>query len=444
MSDAPWLDRLIELEGQGFREVPGPASNKTILRWARGAAAYPDMVDDSTTPWCGIGLAGILDDVGRGRYIPSMPARARNWAYCGVPCDPRPGAIVTFPRAGGNHVTVIRSIEGVIWHCVGCNQSNRINTTAFDSRLAQSCRWPGDRPPARVRVNAERDPEGDPDVTDYGEMLKRMTVRPEWQGAIDRAARKLLTSRERYEHVASLTGVPWAVVAIIHERESSGDFAGILHNGERIIGTGRVTSLVPRGKGPFETWEEAAVDALRHDGLTTRTDWSLEGICDAVERYNGLGYRNRGTPSPYLWSGTNLYVRGKFLENTSGSWYDAGTVDRQVGVIPLYLRLLELAGEARVRTSSRKLGLIAWVRRLVKAIISSVTSLFSLDNIQTAREWLGPLQGLISPGVFVTLILTAGLVWLLINILDRMIMEDAADGRYTPSQPPAGGDNGLA
>jgi hypothetical protein len=32
-----WLDRFEEYERQGFREVPGKASNPVVLKWAHGA-----------------------------------------------------------------------------------------------------------------------------------------------------------------------------------------------------------------------------------------------------------------------------------------------------------------------------------------------------------------------------------------------------------------------
>ena len=82
-------------------------------------------------------------------------------------------------------------------------------------------------------------------------------------GVLDAAAAKLLRNKVRYEKVGKPLGIPWWWIAICHHRESSGNFAGVLHNGEHIIGTGRKTRLVPAGRGPFASWEEAAVDAHR-------------------------------------------------------------------------------------------------------------------------------------------------------------------------------------
>lgn len=155
------------------------------------------------------------------------------------------------------------------------------------------------------------------------------------------AARRLLAAKPRYQAVAAVTGVPWFVIAVIHQRESSGDFGGVLHNGEAIIGTGRTTARVPKGRGPFASWEAAAVDALAdcHPYAARNTDWTLGGTLVLLERYNGLGYFSRGLPSPYLWAGTDQYVEGKYVRD---GVFDAHHVDRQPGCAGLLMALQRL------------------------------------------------------------------------------------------------------
>lgn len=157
---------------------------------------------------------------------------------------------------------------------------------------------------------------------------------------INAQAAKIEASRARYEAVAKATGVPWDVIGVIHYRESSLDFRGVLHNGQKIIGTGKKTTLVPKGRGPFSTWEEAAIDALMNAGpkIGQNKDWSIAGTLDALERYNGLGYRSRGLPSPYLWAGTDQYVKGKFVADGK---FDPNHVDQQLGVAALLMKLRE-------------------------------------------------------------------------------------------------------
>jgi uncharacterized protein (TIGR02594 family) len=137
-----WLDRLEEYERSGFREVPGKGSNPVILKWAHGVGQADYMTDDGSTPWCGIGLAGVMEECGLKHVVPKGPAAAISWLECGQPCEPKVGAIAVFPRTGGNHVTVIKSIDGNTWHCIGANQNNSISTAAFDGRTARGTRWP--------------------------------------------------------------------------------------------------------------------------------------------------------------------------------------------------------------------------------------------------------------------------------------------------------------
>jgi hypothetical protein len=71
-----WLDRLEEYERSGFREAPGVDSNPVIMKWAHGVGPADYMTDDGTTPWCGIGLAGIMEECGLKHVVPKGPAAA--------------------------------------------------------------------------------------------------------------------------------------------------------------------------------------------------------------------------------------------------------------------------------------------------------------------------------------------------------------------------------
>jgi lysozyme family protein len=158
---------------------------------------------------------------------------------------------------------------------------------------------------------------------------------------INAQAEKIIANRSRYELVSKATGVPWDVIGVIHYRESSNDFRGVLHNGQKIIGTGKKTTLVPKGRGPFSTWEEAAIDALAncHPHLAKNKDWSIGNTLDKLESYNGLGYRNKGLPSPYLWAGTDQYTKGKYVADGK---FDPNHVDQQLGVAAILRKLREV------------------------------------------------------------------------------------------------------
>lgn len=159
--------------------------------------------------------------------------------------------------------------------------------------------------------------------------------------AINAQAAKIEAHRERYDAVSKTTGVPWDVIGVIHYRESSGDFKGVLHNGQKIIGKDTKTTIVPKGRGPFSTWEEAAIDALMNCApyAGKNKDWSIGGTLDILERYNGLGYRKKGLPSPYLWAGTDQYVKGKYVADGK---YDPEHVDKQLGTAAIFMRLRDM------------------------------------------------------------------------------------------------------
>jgi lysozyme family protein len=150
---------------------------------------------------------------------------------------------------------------------------------------------------------------------------------------------QLIAAKSRYLAVEAKTGVPWFVIASIHMRESSRSFSGVLHNGERIIGTNRQTRLVPKGRGPFATWEDAAVDALVNcpPYAARNTDWSIGGTLTMLEQYNGLGYAAKGLPSPYVWAGTDQYVKGKYV---SDGKFDPNAVDAQPGCAGMILAIM--------------------------------------------------------------------------------------------------------
>src|SRR5436190_332926 len=110
-------------------------------------------------------------------------------------------------------------------------------------------------------------------------------------------------AKARYQAVSAKTGVPWAFIAVAHERECSQDWTGSLAQGDP---WNRVSVHVPAGRGPFRSWEEAAIDALINCApyAARNKDWSIGRTLAKLEQYNGLGYAARGRPSPYIWSGT--------------------------------------------------------------------------------------------------------------------------------------------
>ncbi|HEX3817964.1 MAG TPA: hypothetical protein VHW03_06730 [Chthoniobacterales bacterium] len=165
-------------------------------------------------------------------------------------------------------------------------------------------------------------------------------IRPEKIHFAEALVRQIARNRGRYELVSSHTGVPWPVIAGIHNMECSQSFRENLANGDSL--TSR-TRHVPRGRPvdghpPF-TWETAAIDALHFDAMD-RHAWIPRGrLLQNIEAYNGTGYErlHPETPTPYLWSWTTIYTRGKYIED--GRW-DPCAISQQCGVAPLLKLLL--------------------------------------------------------------------------------------------------------
>lgn len=148
-------------------------------------------------------------------------------------------------------------------------------------------------------------------------------------GVVDRAVDKLLKNKSRYKAIETLTGVPWYFTAICHMRESSADFGTYMGNGQSLK---RKTTLVPKGRGPFDTFEDGACDAFRLEGLNKEKDWSLANILYLSEKYNGFGYMRMGKASPYVWGLTNIAGFGKYV---SDGKYSATAVETQPGTAAL-------------------------------------------------------------------------------------------------------------
>lgn len=150
-------------------------------------------------------------------------------------------------------------------------------------------------------------------------------------------AKRLVADKVRFQGIEAQTGVPWWFVAVVKQRESGNDpgFNGNIANGQP---WSKRTTIVPKGRGPFKSWEEAAFDALRNCApyAAKNTDWSIGGALTLLEQYNGLGYASRGLPSPYLWSGTDQYQRGKYVRD---GVYDANAIDKQLGCAGLILAM---------------------------------------------------------------------------------------------------------
>src|SRR5262245_57602353 len=150
---------------------------------------------------------------------------------------------------------------------------------------------------------------------EYLSLWQRMEILPARLSVASHAADRIIAGKARYQAVEAATGVPWFVIGCLHHRESNCNFNTYLGNGQPL---NRVTTIVPRGRGPWPSVEEGAFDALvTVENLNDIKDWGPEHIAYAAEKFNGFGYRHpsRNIPSPYLWGGTSVQKRGKFVRD---------------------------------------------------------------------------------------------------------------------------------
>ena len=174
---------------------------------------------------------------------------------------------------------------------------------------------------------------------EYADFISGAKIRNERRNIVAKLAKVALNNRNRYDAVGQQLGIPWWFIAGIHQMESSYNFNTHLHNGDTLS---KRTTHVPKGRpkdgSPPFTWEQSATDALKMKNLHKETNWSVPRALYLWERYNGFGYRTRQIPSPYLWSFTTVYEKGKFVAD---GVFDHNAVSKQCGTGTLLKYLIE-------------------------------------------------------------------------------------------------------
>lgn len=171
----------------------------------------------------------------------------------------------------------------------------------------------------------------------YLELFNTAKIRPEYKALVKQECDKIKLNIERYKIASNESNVPWFVIACIHSLESSLSFKGHLHNGDPLSAkTKHVPAGRPAGNPPF-TWEQSASDALKmKSDIYKNFNWGVEECLYFLERYNGMGYRNKGVLSPYLWSYTDKYLKGKYVADGK---YDPNAISKQAGAAALLIEL---------------------------------------------------------------------------------------------------------
>lgn len=200
--------------------------------------------------------------------------------------------------------------------------------------------------------------EGTPDW--YREAWRICQTDPGFEDAVAKDAKIILHNKDAYQKVEDKTGVPWYVVGAIHFKECGCHPLGCLVNGQKIIGTGRKTTIVPIGRGPYASFYESAIDGIKLLRLDRVKDWEIGNLLFLCERYNGSGYikgAGRAETTPYLWARTNINDGyGKYV---SDGKFDPNAPTNKTSGICAVLKWLESMGHIvlGVRSSTLPKGL---------------------------------------------------------------------------------------
>lgn len=335
-----WLEVMREITG--MLEEPGADDNPKIMAMADFIGdTFPEMMPycrqytHDSIAWCGLTVAYCMAKAGiQPVFGPTDSDKflwARAWTKFGtLLTKPKLGAVMVFVRDGGGHVALYEGENANNYSIRGGNQGDRISVMNKPKSEFIAAVWPG--------IPAEK-----PEIILSKDYLR---LKPEYDHLLDTvqltrpdeamaAARKVIKNSARYKEASIATGVPWPFIGALDLRESD-------CNPSRALGQGdpwnQVSVNVPRGKGPFKSWVDAAIYYIGYDHLTDNVmTWDMPSVCWKGEKWNGLGPRNHGIFTGYLWAGTNHYTKGKYVSD--GVW-DPDHVDTQLGIVPVLYQMV--------------------------------------------------------------------------------------------------------
>jgi uncharacterized protein (TIGR02594 family) len=345
---AGWMK--IAVAEQGVAEAGPGLSNPRIEAYHATTAggAEPDSV-----PWCSSFVNYCITKSG---LQGTNSKQARSWAQWGVASDRRPGSIAVLERGNPpqGHVGFFVGPDDSRIRLLGGNQGDKVSIASYEAGRVIAVRWPAaaalaapaaggaalagltaaNLPPPRHAFDfATLRPE-------YQQYFAACSISNAPQQDLTTACTRIEAGKPRYVAMSERTGVPWYVIGLLHHMESGCNFDTHLHNGDpltaRTVNEPRGRPVAPPADGNRYTWQESAADALVD--VHAEGEWSIERLLFHAERYNGWGYRTRSVPSAYLWSGSNLFVKGKFVRD---GVFDPEAPSDQLGVASVLRRLVD-------------------------------------------------------------------------------------------------------
>lgn len=372
----------------GTLEEDGSDDNPVILAWADEIAKrYPEMrlycaqYTHDSIPWCGLTVGYVMAHNGiRPIFGPDDTDKflwARSWSQFGTEVEtPQLGDVLVFP----GHVTMYDGQEGDYYLCRGGNQSDSVKVS---------------RMPASSVIAIRRPPKSSSGV---------LPLPP-----------KPISSKPHFTNIVATVfgGSSDPNTSAYDNHEIDDDEMGVAlpyhFSGTR-----------PRVR-VFN--KEKSVDCT----IVDVGPWNIN------DKYWETGAR------PQAESGTDLSGRttnGAGIDLTPAAALALGISGKGVVdwmFIPAAKSNTDKE-EAVVRDASRKIRLFDRVRLGMKALIAVVSSWVSADNFGLLNTWFGLSEGKIPYTTLFTLTIAGVGIWLLVNILDKMSMEDFKAGRWMPSE----------
>lgn len=192
----------------------------------------------------------------------------------------------------------------------------------------------------------------------YQNFWNQCSIIPKFQAQAKTEVAWALKNKSRFETVGAYFKMPWPVVANLNRMEMGLNFEGTLLNGDP---WNKVTVRYPKGRGPWSSWEEAAIEAIESEakGWNFKLEswkWDLGGTFFYLNAWNGFTHAQAEGKdivppyaSPYIYSGTPFYEKGKRVERlgSDGKYhgsFDKNLVSQQLGCMA-FLKALEAEGE---------------------------------------------------------------------------------------------------
>jgi lysozyme family protein len=202
---------------------------------------------------------------------------------------------------------------------------------------------------------------------------------------------KIVKNKSIYKAIANEIGCPLAMVPLIHTKESGSDlgvFKIYLGNGQPY---NKKTTIVPKGRGPFGSFTEGAIDALKYKKIDKMKIESLEHMLFVLEGFNGYGYRQYGINSPYIYSHTSLYTKGLFV---SDGVFDKKKASENIGCLALYKLLCEADDDFFIGATAVEAKVVAeppvpvakksWIEFLIDLVKSFFTEFLGKKEVKPA------------------------------------------------------------